>query len=320
MRKISHFILKLIITSGLMYLIYKKMDINTFILYFNQISTSLIIFISLIPLLKKSIESYRWFFILKSLKQNVKLKSLFAIYMIGGFFNIILPSTIGGDTLRVLYIKNKNFSTLEAANSVLLERITGVYAMLLITFIATIFGWNFFNYEYKFIILIASGFGLVTLTLLHFNYHIFVSIAKKIKTYFNYKFLDKVYILIKSLDFSHYKNSVLLNSIAMSILIQLTFYSITILIGNSLGLNQLKIYHYLILLPPILFISILPISIGGFGVREGLYGLFFMPLGISLEQSTLLSMLSFLPYLMLAIFGSVFYIAKQKPSSVIERL
>ena len=103
----------------------------------------------------------------------------------------------------------------------------------------------------------------------------------------------------------------LAHSILMAILIQLIFYSVSFLIGKSLGLNQIKIYHYIILLPPIWIITLLPISIGGFGVREGLYGVFFMPLGVTLEQSTLLSIFSLLPYLMLGMIGSVFYLLKK---------
>ena len=257
----------------------------------------MLLIISIITILKVNIESYRWYYILKSLRQDVKLKSLFSLYMIGGFFNIFLPSTIGGDALRILYIKNEKFSTLEATNTVLLERVTGIYAMLLITLSSTIFGWKFLVNEFKLIILVSSSVGLILMTLLHVNYPLIISFSKKIKTRYNYGILNKMYFLIKSINFNHFKNSVLLHSIIMSVLIQLTVYGVTMLVGKSLGLNQIKVYHYLVLLPPIIIISLLPISLGGFGVREGLFSIFFSPLNVTLEQSTSLSILSFLPFL-----------------------
>ena len=314
MKKVFHFVLKFIITSIILYFIYEKMDINEFVLYFKEISFNSLIIITIIAILKVNIESYRWYYILKSLKQEVKLRSLFSIYMIGGFFNIFLPSTIGGDALRIMYIKNERLSTLQAINTVLLERITGIYAMLLITFIATVIGWNFILNEFRYTILIASGFGILFLTLFYNYYFIIINYAKKIKSRYNYKILDNIHFLIKSLDFNQYNKSVLFYSLIMSVFIQITVYSVTIFVGETLGLTQLKIYHYLILLPPIVIISLLPISIGGFGVREGLFSIFFSPLGVTLEQSTLLSILSFLPFLILGVFGSVFYLAKPKTS------
>lgn len=61
-------------------------------------------------------------------------------------------------------------------------------------------------------------------------------------------------------------------------------------------------------MPQIWIITLLPVSIGGFGVREGLFALFFVPMGVSIEQSVLLSLLSFSPFVFIGLLGGLFYL------------
>lgn len=308
MSSITKFIFKLIISSILLYFIFKNIEISDFTDYYTSIPVFIMIVSLILAIIKVQLESVRWSLVLKEKKVNVNLFTLCIFYMIGGFFNIFLPSTIGGDALRIAYIKNDDLSLLSATNTVLFERLTGLYAIFIMTIIAVFLGWHLVIAEIRVLILTTSGIGILIMTLVYFSYNKFLDFVKIISYKYSNKITLKIYSSLKLLDFTQYSYKTLLLCVVFSILMQMIVIIVTALIGTALGLEKVGILHYLIILPPIWVIALLPISIGGFGVREGLFALFFAPLGVTLEQSTLLSLLSFFPFLFTGLLGGVFYL------------
>lgn len=308
MSSITKFIFKLIISSILLYFIFKNIEISDFTNYYTSIPVLIIIISLILAIIKVVVESIRWKLILREKEVNYNIFTLFALYIIGGFFNIFLPSTIGGDALRIAYIKNKNLSLLTATNTVLFERLTGVYSIFIMTIIAVTFGWHLVIIEIRIPVLTISCLGIFIMTLVYFSYDRFLNIVETISSRYSNKIILKIYLSLKSLDFTKYSYKTILLCGVFSILMQMIVIIVTALIGNALGLEKVGILYYFIIMPPIWVITSLPISIGGFGVREGLFALFLAPMGVSLEQSTLLSLLSFSPFLFIGLLGGLFYL------------
>jgi len=299
-------IFKLLVSSIILFYIFSNIDINEFIISIKSIPLLILIIGILFAVVIKFIESIRLVVLLKN--NRYKFSKLFSINMVGGFFNIFFPSIIGGDALRIYYIKNDNFPLKQATNVILFERLVGLYSIFLMGVIAAIIGKNIVISEIRITLITISIIGVIILSLLYFYNSIFLNLLGRISNKHSSKTIKKIISFFKIFDFSRYNTLMLLNSIFLSILIYSIGIIIIIIVGNALGFVEVNILYYFIFVPLVTIITLLPISIGGFGVREGLFGLFLAPLDISLAESTLLSLLAYFPFLIVGLIGGLFYI------------
>jgi uncharacterized protein (TIRG00374 family) len=86
------------------------------------------------------LSSVRMIFLLKIVEIKLSLTSSFKLTMIGNFFNMAIPGTVGGDIVKGIYLA-KNEETYKGRSSgiVIIDRVAGLLALLLIGFISTLY-------------------------------------------------------------------------------------------------------------------------------------------------------------------------------------
>jgi uncharacterized membrane protein YbhN (UPF0104 family) len=77
-------------------------------------------------------------------------------------------------------------------------------------------------------------------------------------------------------------------------------------VGKSLGI-ELNIIHYLILIPIISSVTVLPISIGGLGLRDNAAVVLFSALGIAKEMVVAMTLINFAFIFFIGIIGGIIY-------------
>ncbi|HEX9638282.1 MAG TPA: lysylphosphatidylglycerol synthase transmembrane domain-containing protein [Acidobacteriota bacterium] len=75
--------------------------------------------------------SEKWRILVRGLGDQVAGWRLFHFYMVGSFFNNFLPTNVGGDVVRVVQLGRATGRPLEAAVTVVVERVTGLIALVL---------------------------------------------------------------------------------------------------------------------------------------------------------------------------------------------
>jgi len=86
------------------------------------------------------------------------------------------------------------------------------------------------------------------------------------------------------------------------------------MLGQGLGLTM-TFDQWFIVVPTVLLISMLPISVGGWGVREGVMVVALHGLGVPSEEALLSSILFGLCVVIATLPGAIFWIATRKPST-----
>jgi glycosyltransferase 2 family protein len=86
------------------------------------------------------------------------------------------------------------------------------------------------------------------------------------------------------------------------------------MLGQGLGLT-ITFDQWFIVVPTVLLISMLPISVGGWGVREGVMVVALHGLGVPSEEALLSSILFGLCVVIATLPGAIFWIATRKPST-----
>jgi glycosyltransferase 2 family protein len=181
------------------------------------------------------------------------------INSIGGLFNHTPLSIIGGDTLRALALNNYN--KLGLSNSVkiiLIDRVYGFVSLILIMAVSIpyiVSNFIVFNPLIILFFLLLIGVVLVVYPLLKQTKYYIVASEYCVNLY--------AYFLIE-------KNKNIINCLLLSLIIQLVSLLAYYLIILILDIN-INIYMIFLIIPFITFVSMIPISINGWGTREFLF-------------------------------------------------
>ncbi|WNF35842.1 lysylphosphatidylglycerol synthase transmembrane domain-containing protein [Bacillaceae bacterium IKA-2] len=247
------------------------------------------------------ISGYKWYLLLK-VERKVSFYDCFRWYYIGFFFNSFLPGSIGGDGFRIYYA-GKKVSISKAVASVTVERLFAGIALLLTAFIGLLYvndsGHIFFQLVF-FLILIGLIYCFLFVTFFQ----------KKLTGIFGSR-LDSFYETI-----STYKNErgLLVKVLLFSLLFQLSFVLVTDMLFRAFDVN-VSFLAQLGFVSVISLLTMLPISIGGIGVREGAYVYLFALVGVHETVSVAVSLLFFILVLIGTSFGVVYWIVEKKEVS-----
>ncbi len=256
------------------------------------------------------ITAYRWQTLLKTQNINTSLSFLSGSVIVGMFFNNFLPTSIGGDIYRAHDVTRKTGFPMSASISVIvIERLSGIIAAGLFAIVALFLGFTTISGQSIIIpIIIFVALSLILFFII-LNPHIFglKKLAKKIK--FLSKFFEKLRNVYETfLSFKKYK----------WVLVKVMFYSITLqfavilnywLAAKALGI-ELNLVAYIFIVPIVTIIAMLPISLGGIGVRENSFVKIMESLGVIGDRATMCSLLLLAMLLIIAVIGAIIYIRR----------
>jgi len=134
---------------------------------------------------------------------------------------------------------------------------------------------------------------------------------EKITFLANYKFLNLFHRLARRLNGLYSSKKTLLKHVGISVVVH--FLSILTIYGLSLSLDlDLSFQVFLIAVPPVFLLTIVPISLAGWGVREGAMIGIFMLVGADETKVLVMSVLYGLLLIISALPGSYFWIKSKK--------
>lgn len=264
-------ILKYAISISLIYALfidYGKNIVNTFQLI-NIDYVLLIIFLSVMQYI---LSAYRWMYISKYTNLNITFKDSLKFYYISSFMNNILPGGIGGDIFRVYHhAENKReiMKLGKSFQSVIFERLSG-QIMLFIFFIFSLSLYFILNEKY-----LAFLYVFLPLLIIFFL----------VKYIFRLKLNN--YLISRSFGQNFFKvftGEVFWRHTILSFFVVASYILIYIISAKSLGIS-IDYFAFLVFSPIILFSMTLPVSIGGWGVREFTALLISFLLGLSASAS-----------------------------------
>tara|TARA_B100001109_G_scaffold79804_2_gene65253 strand:+ start:10517 stop:11350 length:834 start_codon:yes stop_codon:yes gene_type:complete len=265
-------------------------DINLIIRKVDLIYLPVIILLSIIQYL---LSAWRWYFIAHNTNAKIIYKDALKYYYISGFLNNILPTGIMGDIYRTMNIKVDNQRTsnfLKSFQSVIFERLSGQIT-LIITFIVSLGIFFLINQKYE-----AFSYILLIIILSLIFIKIFFISSQKNKYIISFK-----YIFSGRRFYKHF---------FLSLTIVLTYITTYIICAFSLNLN-IDIVSFFVFAPIILFSMTLPISIGGWGIRETTALVISFLLGLSVSSSVTVAIVYGLTNLICSLPGIYFLVYKE---------
>jgi uncharacterized membrane protein YbhN (UPF0104 family) len=233
------------------------------------------------------VRAYRWFIIVRGVGADVRFGRLVELYVVGNFFNAVLPSGFGGDIVRVVEMTQEMPAGV-ATGTVIMDRLTGLLALFAMALGVLPFRPAGFPMELLVVVALICGVGLAGgLTLLHPTTAGFLlrrlprALPKSART-----FLDNLLQVIAGCGSQR-----VMVALAISVVFNLMLVGWWAAAARALGFAIP--FGYLLLVIPILSIVLLIPSIGGLGVREALAPALLAAVPLSSEQAIALSLLVF---------------------------
>jgi len=309
-KKLFSLILRLSISVILLVLLFKFKNIDIKALFENikNIDKSLLFLAGFIFSLNYLLCFLRWRMLLAATGINLPAIRLITSFCGGVFFNLFLPSTIGGDVARSIDLAAYTKRPSEVVATVFLDRLSGYIGLVILVLFSLFLGWGLIRDNTSVIISVVIITAiLIGVLLFLFNNFLF----SKVNRYLHSPDAGRIRQALKNLhrDIHHFRTHkrMIINNLLLSIAIQMTSPISAYMIALSLGL-KIKIIYFFIFLPIIGAITLLPISIGGLGLRENLTVFFFVKVGVAENPALLISLLTFFFLLICGALGGLIYV------------
>lgn len=244
----------------------------------------------------------RWSQVLTALGRPTALRRLLSHTMAGQFVSNVLPTTIGGDVLRVARLSRDTGDSPDTFASVVLERVTGWLVLPVITLVGL--ALNPGLRQLGTATQVALGLAIVTLGLLA------ATLAAVSSTRFGARyavrdgwrrFAGAIHLgLTRMRARPRSAVGVLLAGFAYQLVLVLS----AVAAAQALGLRPAGLTALLAFFPAVLIVQVLPIGISGLGIREGAFVLFLGPLGVPTEGAIALGLLLYLLNLAVSLLGA----------------
>ncbi len=288
MKKYKNLILKIIVSSALLAIIFFQIDLNTLVKNFSLLNPVYIPFIILLLIANYVFSSIRWkALLIFNNSHHIRLKYLIHLYFTGAFFNNFMPTSIGGDVYKVYKLGKKTGNTVDAFSATFMERFTGVLALVFIS----IFGLIRHLGLWGAILLVIFIFGIII------GFYLFSFLSGQ---------SEKIKKIYDSLNAYRGKNLVLTTAMATSFVVQIIAIATQYLIFVAMGID-LPFIHALIVFPIITLASFFIPSLNGIGVQDSLYMKLFLIVGIAEPVSLSASIIYHLFRLGVSLIGGIIY-------------
>ncbi|MCB0964053.1 MAG: flippase-like domain-containing protein [Acidimicrobiales bacterium] len=259
------------------------------------------------------LSAVRWSAVLDALGLHAPFKRLLSLYFAGQFMGNVLPSTIGGDALRVSRLSKDNGEPPTTFASVVLERLTGWVVLPAITLVGLAVNPGLRELGRASAIAFATAAGTLVLlvVVLTLTFLTNSGIEERLEHNDGWKrFTTAVRFGLHRL---RHEPAATARILATGLAYQLILIGSALMAARALGMPAgVGPTALLAFVPAVLIAQVLPISISGLGVREGLFVLFLQPLDVPQSQAIALGLLLYVLNLVVSLLGAPAFAVGQR--------
>lgn len=218
------------------------------------------------------LNAHRWQVLASAVDLHKSLIKLVQFCFVGLFFNLFLPSTVGGDFSRCYYLSKGTNKYANAFYSVLADRTVGIAVLFLFASTGILLGPGGRDLPLPLKLPILGG----TVVL----FALIPNMPKLAK-----RFLGPENWISRQLNNScatvYWQNKGLMTTtVVLSIIMQIVIVLCHISIGWALGLTQIPLWYYFVFYPSVAVLGFVTPSFNGIGIREWAYTYFLTMAGV----------------------------------------
>ncbi len=249
----------------------------------------------LMYIISQLVSSLRWFCLARGLEFPGKLSTYIGYYFVGMYFNLFLPTSVGGDVLKVMFLSRGEAKKLKASFSVIMDRLLGLTAMFCLGAGASIIYKGIIPANFSSLLCISFVMLLIAPVILIRVHHI---ISKTWP-----EFAQR----LSPLKQLWQKPKTITAGFLLSLILQALGMGAVALLANDMTLSPHPAFYFAAF-PLVAVITLLPLSFNGIGIREGGFVYFMGIKGVPPEKALTLSLSFFAIQVTASLIGGLAYI------------
>ena len=301
MRKAISLLLKATVSGLLLYFALRLVNLDTIAQRLREVRVGWLALSVVMLVGQTTLLALRWQQIVRQCGASMPFMRLFRFTMIGTFFNQTLPSSVGGDAMRI-WLLGKQHDWRVASYSVLLDRMIGLVVLACVVVICLPWTFALVQDPVGRIALLVIGLGSLA------GWLVFLVLGWE-----RWRFLQRwsltrhvaatATVAIGILRTPRTLGLVALISVMSHMLTALCAWCVAHAVNADLSFA-----NAVFLVLPVALIAVVPISIAGWGVREGAMVAAFAYAGLPQSDGLLVSILFGFSYLMLGVLGGLVWV------------
>lgn len=258
--------------------------------------------------------AWRSVYVMQSLERPMPYPLLLRLTGIGAFFNQVLPGAVSGDAVRAYLSKPYTHSLALAVAAVFGERLIGLGVLIAVATVAFLLG----NLWLTSLPPVGSLLGLLLMAYLA-GMAVLLWLRLDVITRWAGRLGEKVCEARLALASMLQRGTLLWRVLVFSLLVQLISIAMFAVLGKALGV-QLDATAVWVIWPLVSLLTVLPVALGGWGLREGLLVHFLAYSGVAAEQALALSLLLGFVVLLASLPGGLLWLSLDRRQEVPESL
>jgi uncharacterized protein (TIRG00374 family) len=295
-------LIKLAITAALLWFVFQQTEITQVADRLDQMRwPPLLAAIAFLTLQAIGVTTWRWHTVVRLTHCAVPACSLLRIVTIGLFFNQMLPTNFGGDGARIWLLSRLGIPLDGALRSVVIDRALGLFSLLLLVVTTTPIVLLTIDRQAEIaglLILALAGFGLIAA----------IKLTGPLLRRVRWKWARK-YIATFWTDFETLLRE--RSALGWIIVVSMLGHAVTCLaiwlIAQAFEI-QVSAWMAMVVVAPVILATALPVSIAGWGVREGSMVFALGVLGVTASDAALVSVVIGLVGLLLGAVGGLVWL------------
>ncbi len=293
--------LKVLVSAGLLaYLLIFQVDLGMLWATLRRAHWGYLAVAGVLITAGTALRAVRWQALLRPLGIEVPLPRLIYLYFVGSFFNVFLPSGLGGDAVKMAELARMTQRAPEAIGTTLVDRATGLWVLFVLALLALPFSRGLLPTGWLpviglgAVVGVVGGWAVLGTPLLPW-------LGSRIRLPGQEKW-ERFYTAVARLGYPALGRACLVSLIFDGLLI-----AFNVLIAWGFGVD-VPFGIFVLFTPLISFSLTLPISVGGLGVREQTYALLFGALGVPEEAALAMSLTNYaLSHVLVGLGGGLWY-------------
>ena len=302
MRRLSSFLIKAAISAVLLYLSLRRVNLDSIGERLSGLDPRWIAVILIVLCLQLPLSALRWREIVAICNYRLSFAKALRFIFIGQFFSQVLPSTVGGDAVRIWLLARNGAGWPTAIYSVLIDRVVGVSALAVM--VVACLGWtlNLIHDPTARVALALIGFGSLTAAL------VFLAIGLQHLRIMERWWVTRHLATASRLAWQLCRSTAGIHVAVFSLAIHLL--TVTVAWGAAMAAHaSVEFTQALFLVLPVILVATIPISIAGWGVRESAMILAFSYAGLAETDGLIVSILYGLATLAIGAVGGIVWAA-----------
>lgn len=243
--------------------------------------------------LQIALASLRWFLVLRAESYPIPYARILGVWLEANFVGQVLPAAVGTDAIRIAKAIQLGVSAKASIASVVVDRIVGLTGLVILGLTAVLAS--------------SATAGAAALVVLVVGVALLVAVRwvgagfkPGVSSLPGARWLNEIARPVIGPRMGRFAAAMLVVSVGVHLISVFQFQ----LIGTAYGLS-LRTTDYLLLIPPVMFAQALPVSLGGWGVREGAMVLTLATAGVSTNDALAVSLTYGLSVLAVSFVGAI---------------